>query len=141
MLFRSEDRVARDETTWAERQDKANADLAKRQKKAQDEADAKVKLAREELSQDYKAKLAKQEERFTTKRQEFQDRIDSLEKEVQKMAPLLQSAQEAQARAETKATALEQDLSDLQQQVGPVVNLVEEARSNASHGRTISRQR
>ena len=44
------------------------------------------------------------------------------------MASRLQSAREAQARAEGRVTALEKDLSDLQQQVGPVVNLVEEAR-------------
>ena len=57
------------------------------------------------------------------------------------MASRLQSASEAQARAEGRATALEKDLSDLHQQVGPVVNLVEEARSNAEHGRTMTRQR
>ena len=57
------------------------------------------------------------------------------------MAPLLQSAQEAQACAETKATALEGDLLELQQQVGPVANLVEQARDNASHGRAMARQR
>ena len=100
-----EGKVARDEATYSERMKKANADLAKKQKKAEDAADAKVKLAREELSAEYRAKLAKNEERFMTKRQELQDRIDSLEKEVQKMAPLLQSAQEAQACAETKVTA------------------------------------
>ena len=57
------------------------------------------------------------------------------------MASRLQSAKEAQARAEARVTALEKDLSDLQQQVGPVVNLVEEARSNAQHGRNMTRQR
>ena len=136
-----EGRVARDEATWTEREAKANADLAKRQKKAQDEADNKVKLAREELSAGYKAKLAKQEERFVTKRQELQDRIESLEKEVQRMAPLLQSAQEAQACAETKATTLEQDLSELRRQVGPAADLAEQARDKASHVRAMSRQR
>ena len=47
---------------------------------------------------------------------------------------------EAQGRAEARVTALEKDLNDLQQQVGPVVDLVEEARSNANHGRTMMRQ-
>ena len=37
--------------------------------------------------------------------------------------------------------SLERDLEDLKQQVGPVVGLVEEARSNAQHGRNMSRQR
>ena len=133
--------MARDEATWTERQAKANADLAKKQKKVQDEADAKVKLVREQLAQDYGEKATKQEDRFKAKRKELQDRIDVLEKEVKQMAPLLQSAQEAQACAETKATALEQDLSELQHQVGPVANLVEEARDNASHRRSMSRQR
>ena len=57
------------------------------------------------------------------------------------MTSRLQSAREAKSHAEERVTALEKDLSDLQQQVGPVVNLVEEARSNAEHGRTMTRQR
>ena len=52
-----------------------------------------------------------------------------------------ESAREAQTRAESQVTVLERDLGDLQQQVGPVVGLVEEARSNAQHGRNMSRQR
>ena len=75
---------------------------AERQKKMLEEADAKVKRAREELSNDYKDKLTKQEERFTAKRKELQDRIDALEKEEKRLVPLLESAREAQACAETK---------------------------------------
>ena len=64
-------RLAKDESTYAERHKKANANLAERQKKMLEEADAKVKRAREELSNDYKDKLMKQEERFTAKRKEL----------------------------------------------------------------------
>ena len=53
----------------------------------------------------------------------------------------IESAREAQTRAENRVTILERDLGDLQQQVAPVVGLVEEARSNAQHGRNMSRQR
>ena len=78
-----EGRVARDEATWSEHQAKANANLVERQKKAQDEADDKVKLIRLQLATDYGEKATKQEDRFKAKRKELQDRIDSLEKEVQ----------------------------------------------------------
>ena len=135
-----EGRVARDEATYAERQAKANASLAEKQKKIQEDADARVKPIRLDLAKDYDEKAKKQEERFKTKRKELQDRIEGLEKEERQMASRLQSAREAQARAEGRVTALEKDLSDLQQQVGPVVNLVEEARSNAAHGRSMTRQ-
>ena len=126
--------MARDEATYAERQAKANASLAERQKKMQEDADARVQLIRLDLANNYNEKVKKQEERFKTKRKELQDRIDGLEKEERQMASRLQSAREAKSRAEGRVTALEKDLSDLQQQVGPVVNLVEEARSNAEHG-------
>ena len=57
------------------------------------------------------------------------------------MTTRLESAREAQIRAESRVTDLERDLNDLQQQVGPVVGLVEEARSNAQHGRNMTRER
>ena len=97
-----EDQVARNEATYAERLEKANASLAEKQKKMQEEADDKVKLAQQQLAQDYDEKAKKQEERFTTKRKELQDRIKGLEKGEKQMASRLQSAREAQARAEEK---------------------------------------
>ena len=63
-----------------------------------------------------------QEERFTTKRNELQHRIKGLEKGEKQMASRLQSAREAQARAEEKAAALEKELSELHQQVGTVAD-------------------
>ena len=126
-----EDRVARDEATYSECQAKANASLAERQTKMREEADAKVNLIRQDLSKDYSDNLKKQEERFTTKRNELQDRIKALEKEGERTATRLKSAKEAQDRAEARVATLEKDLNDLQQQVGSVVSLVEEARSSA----------
>ena len=58
-----------------------------------------------------------------------------------RLAPLLESAREAQALAETRVTTLEEDLSDLRRQVEPAANLAEEARDNASHRRSMARQR
>ena len=57
------------------------------------------------------------------------------------MASRLQSARGAQARAEEKDAALEKDLSELHQQVGPVVDAAEEAQRNVQIARTMSRQR
>ena len=78
-------------------------------------ADDRVKLIRLDLAKDYNEKAKKQEERFKAKRKELQDRIQELEKEEKRMASRLQGAEEAQARAEKKAAALERDLSDLHQ--------------------------
>ena len=136
-----EDRLAKNESTYAEREAKANANLAERQKKMQEEADNKVKLVREGLLKEHKEKLAKQEERFTTKRKELQDRINGLEEEEKRMVSLLQRAQEVQTRVESRIKTLEKDLSDFQQQVGPAVERMEEARSSARHVRNMSRQR
>ena len=119
---------------------KANASLAEKQKKSQEEADNRVKLIRLDLAKDYDEKAKKQEERFKAKRKELQDRIEGLEKEERQMASRLQSAREAQARAEGRVTALEKDLSDLHQQVGPVADAAEEARRNAQIARTMLRQ-
>ena len=124
------DQATREEQLKTREDRVANAKLAERQKKMQEEADAKVQLAREELSNDYKDKLMKQEEHFTTKRKELQDRINALEKEEKRLTTRFESAREAQTRAERRVTDLERDLGDLQQQVAPVVGLVEEARSN-----------
>ena len=93
----------------------------------QEEADAKVTRVREDLSKDYKDKLQKQEERFATKRTELQDRIKGLEKGEKQMASRLQSAREAHARAEGRVVALEKDLGELHQQVGPVADAAAEA--------------
>ena len=57
------------------------------------------------------------------------------------MASRLQGAREAQARAEGKAAALEKDLNDLHQQVGPVADAAEEAKRNARIARAMKRQR
>ena len=136
-----EDRLAKNETTYAEREAKANANFAERQKKIQEEADNKVKLARESLLKEHKESLAKQEGRFMTKRKELQDRIKSLEDEEKRMVSLLKRTQEVQTRAENRIKTLEKDLGDFQQQVGPAVERVEEARSSARHARDMSRQR
>ena len=56
------------------------------------------------------------------------------------MASRLQSAREAQARTEEKVAALEKDLSELHQQVGPVADAAQEARRNAQVARSMSRQ-
>ena len=122
-----EGRVAKDEATYAECLEKANASLQEKQKKMQEEADGKVKLIRQSLSKDYDEKAKKQEERFTTKRNELQNRIKELEKEEKRMASRLQSAREAQARAEGRVVALEKDLGELHQQVGPVADAAAEA--------------
>ena len=53
----------------------------------------------------------------------------------------LQSARGAQAHAEEKVAALEKDLSELHQQVGPVADAAEEAQRNAQIARSMSRQR
>ena len=63
--------MAKDEATYAERLEKANAGLAEKQKKMQEDADAKVKLIRQNLSRDYDEKAKKQEEHFTAKRNEL----------------------------------------------------------------------
>ena len=93
----------------------------------QDENESKIKLIRQSLAKDYDAKATKQEERFTSKRKELQDRITELEKEEKLMASRLRGAKEAQARAEGKVAALEKDLNELHQQVGPVADAAEEA--------------
>ena len=97
----------------------------------QEDADAKVKLIRQSLSKDYDEKAKKQEERFTVKRNELQKRIKELEREEKRMDSRLQSAGEAQARAEGKAFALEKDLNELHQQVGQVPDVTAEAQHNA----------
>ena len=66
-----------------------------------------MKLIRQGLSKDFDEKAKKQEERFTTKCNKLQDRIKGLEKGEKQMASRLQSAREAQARAEGKVVALE----------------------------------
>ena len=109
-----EGKVAQDEATYAERLDKANAELAEKAKKTKEEADDKVKLIRSDLSKDYSDKLKKQEDRFKQKRNELQLRIGELEKEVSLLASKLESAQGTQARAEERATELEKDLGELQ---------------------------
>ena len=53
----------------------------------------------------------------------------------------LQSVREAQARAEGKVIALEKDLNELHQQVGPVADAAEEAQRNAQVARAMTRQR
>ena len=110
-----EGRVAKDEGTYAERLEKANAGLAEKQKKMQEEVDDKVKLIRQGLSKDYDEKAKKQEERFTAKRNELQDRIKGLEKGEKQLTSRLQSAREAHARAEGQAITLEKDLHELHQ--------------------------
>ena len=140
-LAAREGRVAKDEATYAERHEKANADFAAKQKRIQEEADAKVDLIRQNLAKDYDAKATKQEERFTKKRNELQHRIEGLEKEEKETASRLKRAKEAQARAEKEAAALKKDMGEFHQQVGPVADLVEEAKRNAQIGRTMSRQR
>ena len=57
------------------------------------------------------------------------------------MASRLQSAREAQARAEGKVIALEKDLGKLHEQVGPVADAAAEARRNAQIDRAMTRQR
>ena len=133
--------MARDEATYAERLEKANAGLAAKKKKTEEEADDRVKLIRHDLSKRFDEKAKKQEERFTTRRNEIQNRIKGLEKGEKRMASRLQSARDAQARAEEKVAALEKDLSELHQQVGPAADLAEEAQCNAQIARTMSRQR
>ena len=64
-----------------------------------------------------------------------------LEKEEKQMASRLQSTRAAQACTEEKAAALEKDLSELHQQVGPVADAAEEAQRKAQIARTMSRQR
>ena len=56
--------VAKNEASYAERHEKANADFAVKTKRIQDEADLKVKLVRESLAKDYQEKVTKQEDRF-----------------------------------------------------------------------------
>ena len=130
-----------DEATYAERLEKANAGLAAKEKKMQEEADGKVKLIRQDLAKSYDEKAKKQEDRFKSKCHELQNRIKGLEKEEKQMASRLQSAREAQARAEGKAIALETDLHELHQQVGPVADAVEEAQRNTQIARAMMRQR
>ena len=137
-LLARESRVARDEATYAERREKTDADFAAKQKKTQEEADDRVKLIRQDLAKSYNEKAKKQEERFTTKRNELQNRIKRLEKEEKQLASRLQSARDAQARAEEKVAALEKDLSELHQQVGLVADSAEEAQRNAQIARTMS---
>ena len=57
------------------------------------------------------------------------------------MASRLQSAKEAQARSEGKVAALEKDLGELHQQVGPVADAAEEAQCNAQVARSMPHQR
>ena len=130
--------MAQDEATYAERFEMANASFKEKEKKMQDENESKIKLIRQSLAKDYDAKATKQEERFKSKRKELQDRIKELEKEEKRMASRLQGAREAQARAEGKAAALEKDLNDLHQQVGPVANAAEEAKRNVQIGRAMT---
>ena len=82
----------------------------------------------------------KQEERFKAKRKELQDCIEGLEKEERQMSSRLQSAREAKSRAEGRVTALEKDLSELHQQVGPVADAAEEEKRNAQIARAMTRQ-
>ena len=56
------------------------------------------------------------------------------------MASRLQSSREAQAHAEGKVAALEKDLSELHQQVGPIADAAEEAQRNERISRSMSRQ-
>ena len=135
MLFRS------DEATFAERLSKANAALSEKQKTLQEEAADKVKLAKQDISKELHEKLKKQEERFTAKRDELQHRIDGLVEDEKRMVSNLKKAKKAQKDAEARAAALARDLDDLQQQVGPVATLVEQAQDNARHGRQMSHQR
>ena len=89
-----EGQVAKDEATYAERLEKANAGLAAKLKKAQEEADDRVKRIRQDLSKSYDEKAKKQEERFTTRRTELWNRIKGLEKGEKQMASHLQSARD-----------------------------------------------
>jgi len=82
-----------------------------------------------------------QEERFMKKRDELNARIRELEREKRRFDSHLQAAKDAQARAEQDIVSLTQDMTDIQQQVAPMVELVEKARDSAQAARVLSHQR
>ncbi len=96
-----------------------------------EESATKEKLFRDNCSKEFARKAKMQEERLTKKRDELNARIRELEREKKRSDSRLQAAKDAQARSEQDLASLTQDMTDMQQQVAPVVELVEEARDSA----------
>ena len=107
----------------------------------QEKSATKEKLFRDNCSKEFARKAKMQEERFTKKRDELNARIRELEQQKKRFDSRLQVAVEARKRAEQDLASLTQDMSEMQQQVGHVVELAEEARQSAEAARVVSRQR
>ena len=106
-----------------------------------EESATRAKLFRDNCKKEFAEKAKKQEERFTKRRNELDARIRELESQKKRFDSRLQDAVEARKHAEQDLASFTQDMNEMQQQVGPVVELVEEARRSALAAQVLSCQR
>ena len=132
--------------------EKANQKLAEKKKEAEAEALTKQKEYRtavtQAVSREYAGKFKKQEDGFQKKRRELGKRIRQLEEWNANLKSSLKRAKDANLRteqalerSEQDLTALMADMQELNAQVAPVVERVEEAEQSAVAARVLTQQR
>jgi hypothetical protein len=132
--------------------EKSNKKLAEKKKEAEAELLVKQKEYRaavtQSVSKEYAGKFQKQEENFKRKHRDDgrrirrqDEKIVNLTSQVRRIRDSCRRAEEARDRAEHDLATLMADMQELNAQVAPVVERVEEAEQSAVAARVLTQQR
>jgi chromosome segregation ATPase len=117
--------LAGDKASYDERVKKANAWLAEKEKEAWEQNTKKLAEGLEMVREEFREKAKSQEEHFTAKQKE-------LKKELQDARSSLDKVTRAKDLATNKVAWLQEELSSLHGQIGPVTKIVEASQRAAT---------